>query len=123
MPYLGFQDRELSLDEKAEILFAGQLYDCISLILLSYVIFYFLWLHDFFKFSLVSFPVLGMVYLICMYYLGSSVTAVVLGVIYGITNTFQPLPDDVFRYGEFLCISFLSYCHIYLTSKKKISPL
>ncbi|RWW78762.1 hypothetical protein BHE74_00013001, partial [Ensete ventricosum] len=37
-----------------------------------------------------------------MYYLGSSVTAVVLGVIYGITNTFQPLPDDVFRYGGFL---------------------
>ncbi|RZS05893.1 hypothetical protein BHM03_00036446 [Ensete ventricosum] len=31
-----------------------------------------------------------------------SVTAVVLGVIYGITNTFQPLPDDVFRYGGFL---------------------
>ncbi|CAL9057145.1 uncharacterized protein LOC135677332 [Musa acuminata AAA Group] len=52
LPYLGFQDRELSLDEKAEILFAGQF----------------------------------------------SVTAVVLGVIYGITNTFQPLPDDVFRY-------------------------
>ncbi|KAF8408096.1 hypothetical protein HHK36_007237 [Tetracentron sinense] len=26
-------------------------------------------------------------------------TAVVLGVVYGLTNTFQPLPDDLFRYG------------------------
>nr|TKW33105.1 hypothetical protein SEVIR_2G211800v2 [Setaria viridis] len=28
----------------------------------------------------------------------SSVTVVVLGVIFGITNTFRPFPDDVFRY-------------------------
>lgn len=27
-----------------------------------------------------------------------TVTAVVLGVVYGITNSFQPLPDDLFRY-------------------------
>ncbi|KAJ6830978.1 uncharacterized protein M6B38_276670 [Iris pallida] len=52
LPYLGFQGGEVSLDEKAGILFAGQF----------------------------------------------TVTAVVLGVIYGITNTFQPLPDDLFRY-------------------------
>lgn len=29
----------------------------------------------------------------------SIATAVVLGVVYGLTNTFQPIPDDVFRYG------------------------
>lgn len=52
MPYLGLQIGELSLDEKAEILFVDQ----------------------------------------------GITTAVVLGVIYGITNTFQPLPDDFFRY-------------------------
>jgi len=28
------------------------------------------------------------------------VTVVVLGVIFGITNTFRPFPDDVFRYGQ-----------------------
>ncbi|XP_020255051.1 uncharacterized protein LOC109832007 [Asparagus officinalis] len=52
LPYLGFQGGDVSLDEKAEILFAGQF----------------------------------------------TVTAVVLGVVYGITNRFQPLPDDLFRY-------------------------
>uniref|UniRef100_A0A1D1Y3Z7 Putative membrane peptidase ydiL n=1 Tax=Anthurium amnicola TaxID=1678845 RepID=A0A1D1Y3Z7_9ARAE len=52
LPYLGLQDQALSLNEKAELLFAGQF----------------------------------------------AVTAVVLGVIYGITNSFQPLPDDVFCY-------------------------
>lgn len=52
LPYLGFQGGEISSDEKAEILFAGQF----------------------------------------------AVTAVVLGVINGITNSFQPLPDDIFCY-------------------------
>ncbi|KAJ0975291.1 hypothetical protein J5N97_017256 [Dioscorea zingiberensis] len=52
LPYLGLQIGELNLDEKAEVLFAGQF----------------------------------------------TVTAAVLGVIYGITNSFQPLPDDIFRY-------------------------
>ncbi|XP_042459870.1 uncharacterized protein LOC122043362 isoform X1 [Zingiber officinale] len=52
LPYLGFQGREVSLDEKAELLFAGQF----------------------------------------------SVTAVVLGVMYGITKSFEPLPDDLFCY-------------------------
>ncbi|KAJ1289660.1 hypothetical protein BS78_02G181600 [Paspalum vaginatum] len=50
--YLGYKVAEATLDEKAEILFLGQL----------------------------------------------SVTIVVLGVIFGITNTFRPFPDDVFRY-------------------------
>ncbi|KAL5658186.1 hypothetical protein ACJX0J_031349, partial [Zea mays] len=49
---LGFKAVEATIDEKAEILFFGQL----------------------------------------------SVTVVVLGVIFGITNTFRPFPDDVFRY-------------------------
>ncbi|XP_072978183.1 uncharacterized protein [Typha angustifolia] len=52
LPYLGFQGGDVTLDEKAEILFAGQF----------------------------------------------TVTAVVLGVIYGITNTYQPFPDDLFCY-------------------------
>ncbi|KAG6526702.1 hypothetical protein ZIOFF_016703 [Zingiber officinale] len=52
LPYLGFEGREVSLDEKAELLFAGQF----------------------------------------------SVTAVVLGVMYGITKSFEPLPDDLFCY-------------------------
>ncbi|KAJ9187495.1 hypothetical protein P3X46_002946 [Hevea brasiliensis] len=52
IPLLGIKIEELSLDEKAELLFLDQ----------------------------------------------SITTAVVLGVIYGITNTFQPLPEDMFRY-------------------------
>ncbi|KAL0908488.1 hypothetical protein M5K25_022985 [Dendrobium thyrsiflorum] len=52
LPYLGFQGGEVSLDQKAEILFAGQF----------------------------------------------AVTASVLGVLYGITNTFRPFPNDIFRY-------------------------
>lgn len=52
VPYLGIQIGELSLDEKAKILFVDQ----------------------------------------------AITTAVILGVLYSITNTFQPLPDDVFRY-------------------------
>ncbi|KAL5759533.1 hypothetical protein ACOSP7_018056 [Xanthoceras sorbifolium] len=52
IPYLGLQIQELSLDEKAELLFLDQ----------------------------------------------GIVTAVVLGVIYGISNTFKPLPEDLFRY-------------------------
>ncbi|MQL88026.1 hypothetical protein Taro_020575, partial [Colocasia esculenta] len=52
LPYLGLQGQSLSLDEKAELLFAGQFI----------------------------------------------VTAAVLGVVYGITNSFRPLPDDIFCY-------------------------
>ncbi|RLN34764.1 hypothetical protein C2845_PM03G34480 [Panicum miliaceum] len=52
LQYVGFLAVEATIDEKAEILFLGQL----------------------------------------------SVTVVVLGVIFGITNTFRPFPDDVFRY-------------------------
>lgn len=52
LTYVGFRAVEATVDQKAEILFLGQL----------------------------------------------SVTAVVLGVVYGITNTFRPLPDDIFRY-------------------------
>lgn len=52
LQYLGLQGENLSLDQKAEVLFIGQF----------------------------------------------TVTAVVLGIIYGITNTFQPLPEDLFRY-------------------------
>nr|DAD31243.1 TPA_asm: hypothetical protein HUJ06_010094 [Nelumbo nucifera] len=51
-PYLGFQIGELSLDEKAEVLFVDQ----------------------------------------------AITTALVLGVVYGLTNTFQPLPDNLFCY-------------------------
>ncbi|KAK3130050.1 hypothetical protein QOZ80_6BG0488240 [Eleusine coracana subsp. coracana] len=52
LQYVGYKAMEATIDEKAEILFLGQL----------------------------------------------SVTLVVLGVIFGITNTFRPFPDDVFRY-------------------------
>ncbi|XP_027153985.1 uncharacterized protein LOC113753910 isoform X1 [Coffea eugenioides] len=52
IPYLGVQIRELSLDEKAEILFLDQ----------------------------------------------AITTAAVLAVLYGITSSFGPLPEDVFRY-------------------------
>ncbi|KAJ7953804.1 CAAX amino terminal protease [Quillaja saponaria] len=52
IPYLGIRIEELSLDEKAEILFVGQ----------------------------------------------GITTAVVLGVIYGIANSYQPLPEDFLRY-------------------------
>ncbi|KAI9169453.1 hypothetical protein LWI28_012571 [Acer negundo] len=53
LPYLGIQVQQLTLDEKAELLFLDQ----------------------------------------------GIVTVVVLGVLYGISNTFKPLPDDFFRYG------------------------
>ncbi|KAF5449651.1 hypothetical protein F2P56_030074 [Juglans regia] len=52
IPYLGLRIEELSLDEKAEILFLDQ----------------------------------------------GITTAVVLGIMYSVANTFQPLPEDVFRY-------------------------
>ncbi|TXG56494.1 hypothetical protein EZV62_017807 [Acer yangbiense] len=52
LPYLGIQVQQLTLDEKAELLFLDQ----------------------------------------------GIVTVVVLGVLYGISNTFKPLPDDLFRY-------------------------
>ncbi|KAA8529431.1 hypothetical protein F0562_033770 [Nyssa sinensis] len=52
IPYLGIDIGELSLDEKAEILFLDQ----------------------------------------------TITTAVILGVLYSLANTFQPLPDDLFRY-------------------------
>ncbi|TVU09515.1 hypothetical protein EJB05_42995 [Eragrostis curvula] len=52
LQYVGFKAVEATIDEKAEILFLGQL----------------------------------------------SVSLVVLGVIFGITNTFRPFPDDLFRY-------------------------
>ncbi|XP_078444677.1 CAAX amino terminal protease family protein [Wolffia australiana] len=52
LPYLGIQGASLSMDEKAEVLFLGQLL----------------------------------------------ATAVVLGVVFGITSSFRPFPNDVFRY-------------------------
>ncbi|KAK1552216.1 hypothetical protein Q3G72_012533 [Acer saccharum] len=52
LPYLGIQVQQLTLDEKAELLFLDQ----------------------------------------------GIATVVVLGVLYGISNTFKPLPDDLFRY-------------------------
>ncbi|GAB4839999.1 hypothetical protein Ancab_020709 [Ancistrocladus abbreviatus] len=52
VPYLGLQIGELSLDEKAELLFVDQ----------------------------------------------TITTAVVLGVLFSLTKSFQPLPDDLFRY-------------------------
>lgn len=52
VPYLGLRIEELSLDEKAEILFLDQ----------------------------------------------GVTTAVVLGILYGIANTFRPLPEDIYRY-------------------------
>ncbi|XVE91485.1 hypothetical protein REPUB_Repub01dG0014200 [Reevesia pubescens] len=52
IPYLGLNNLELSLDEKAEILFVDQ----------------------------------------------SITTIVILAVLYGVANTFQPLPEDLFRY-------------------------
>jgi len=41
LPYLGFQGGDVSLDEKAEILFAGQLYEltCILFTCLNTVVF------------------------------------------------------------------------------------
>ncbi|XVF85932.1 hypothetical protein PTKIN_Ptkin17bG0157400 [Pterospermum kingtungense] len=52
IPYLGLNIEELSLDQKAELLFVDQ----------------------------------------------GITTIVVLGVLYGVANTFQPLPEDLFRY-------------------------
>ncbi|XP_043705770.1 uncharacterized protein LOC122655599 [Telopea speciosissima] len=54
LPYLGLQLGELSVDEKAELLFVNQ----------------------------------------------AIVTLIVLGVIYGFTSTFQPLPDDIFCWDQ-----------------------
>ena len=43
----------------------------------------------------------------------SSVTAIVLGVIFSITNTFRPFPDDIFRYGQdmilLLCLPLIHF--------------
>ncbi|ONM04530.1 CAAX amino terminal protease family protein [Zea mays] len=68
---LGFRAGETTLDEKAEILFLGQLYRS--------------------KVTLLA------IFCFCKC---SSTTVVVLGVIFGMTNTFRPFSDDIFRYGK-----------------------
>lgn len=98
LPYLGFQGREVSLDEKAELLFAGQLYEWISSILVSkYILFCFC-------LSCSSYHIFVL--------LDSSVTAVVLGVMYSITKSFEPLPDDLFCYGEISLIFCFSTAYV-----------
>jgi hypothetical protein len=42
-----------------------------------------------------TYKIFNLVYILCR-----SVTAIVLGVIFSITNTFRPFPDDIFRYGQ-----------------------
>jgi hypothetical protein len=48
-------------------------------------------------------------------FFGSIATAVVLGVLYGILNTFQPLPEDVFRYGTDQSFTMIT-CFLFLIS-------
>ncbi|KAJ4961682.1 hypothetical protein NE237_021592 [Protea cynaroides] len=96
LPYLGLQIGELSLDEKAELLFVDQAYASVPLVLSC---------------TLTAGALLAMIatgwiirqYTSSMFYMWQEnlwliVTAIVLGVIYGFTNTFQPLPDDIFCY-------------------------
>ncbi|KAJ8441335.1 hypothetical protein Cgig2_024847 [Carnegiea gigantea] len=75
LPYLGISPGELTLDEKAELLFVDQR----------------LYTHGCFFIALA----------VGEYVLESSAivtTAAVLGVLFSLTKTFQPLPDDLCRY-------------------------
>ncbi|KAL9298179.1 hypothetical protein ACSQ67_024075 [Phaseolus vulgaris] len=69
LPYLGIKPDVLSLDDKAEILLLDQGY-AIPLDSLTFVILE----------------------------VGCVTTAVVLGIIFSVANTFQPLPEDFFKY-------------------------
>ncbi|KOM31418.1 hypothetical protein LR48_Vigan01g097300 [Vigna angularis] len=69
LPYLGIKPDVLSLEDKAEILLLDQGYDT-PLDSLTFVIFE----------------------------VGCMTTAVVLGIIYSVANSFQPLPEDFFKY-------------------------
>jgi uncharacterized protein len=110
---LGYQAVDATLDEKAEVLFMGQLYG-----------FNFLILHSNFICSSVLDIVIQFqnnvlalkitfqhdvnvaVFRLCKC---SSTTAVVLGSIFGITSTFRPFSDDIFRYGQnIIFVVFLS---------------
>jgi hypothetical protein len=90
LTYVGFRAVEATVDQKAEILFLGQLYESKHLL-------FFFFLHSS---NNGYFDSCQSIYHFLFTVLSSSVTAVVLGVVYGITNTFRPLPDDIFRYGQ-----------------------
>ena len=108
---LGFQVGEATLDEKAEVLFLGQLYGSKFL---SFCINY---IYQSLPFSF---------WIICMhislpFFFGecSSTTVVVLGAIFGITNTFRPFSDDIFRYSKnlmfFHVLAYTYVSHLFLS--------
>lgn len=103
---LGFQVGEATLDEKAEVLFLGQLYGS-KLLTLYYCIHY---IHQNLTFSLLIIFIcinISLVFSVCKH---SSTTVVVLGVIFGITNTFRPFSDDIFRYSKNLILRCFLSC-------------
>lgn len=96
LEYSGLKIEELSLDEKAEILFLDQGYE-ISLRHLFLLVCWFcpnVW-------SSLEYQ--------CLFAPNSDVnhflyrriaTTVVLAVLYSLTKSFSPLPDDIYRYGK-----------------------
>ncbi|KVI05562.1 hypothetical protein Ccrd_016121 [Cynara cardunculus var. scolymus] len=98
IPYLGFQIGELSLDDKAEILFFDQAYDffiyfrlCEFTILGSSLA----------PFLLPKFPFVLLIdegLILCFFMFFSFTTAVVLVTLYSVTNTSKENPDDLYRY-------------------------
>lgn len=101
LEYLGYQAGEATIDEKAGVLFLEQLY--VSN-------FFFLCVDT--AIQLIDHPLIGKtvyqheIYLSFLMDKCSSVTAVAIGVIFGITNTFRPFSDDIFRYGQRMILLF-----------------
>nr|CAB3481048.1 unnamed protein product [Digitaria exilis] len=90
---LGFQVGEATLDEKAEVLFLGQLYG--SKFLPLYYRIHYILRNLTFSLLIICINISLVFPVFCKH---SSTTVVVLGVIFGITNTFRPFSDDIFRY-------------------------
>lgn len=84
--YSGLQIEELSLDEKAEILFLDQGYEILCPVLI---------------FTHLSLVYLNLILKLFHFLNRSIATTVVLAVLYSLTKSFSPLPDDIYRYGNY----------------------
>lgn len=87
IPYSGIVIEELSLDEKAEILFADQAYE--PCFLICYL------LTNNYKVEVSPVLTCSIVFVHCRI-----ATTVVLTVLLSLTKSFSPLPDDIYRYGN-----------------------
>lgn len=98
LQYSGLKIEELSLDEKAEILFVDQ--RCGIFFSFNFFLLYACWFYPFI-YSLPKYHSLFTHKSNVLHFLYCSIaTTVVLAVLYSLTKSFSPLPDDIYRYGN-----------------------